>query len=168
MDAPHGLQSTSTFYWCQLWLAVINRQRSRDPMETKTKSVPGAPRSTSAPRPEKPPERTRKKQAAPPSKANPAPAPAPAKAPAPAPATQLPAAVITEKPFDNVVKQDKAAGDEAAMQNESANHGLPAGGAEAEDPKTDCMDSLRPLLIGGAVIAGAAILVGLFLLARRN
>ncbi|CAL8351994.1 unnamed protein product [Merluccius merluccius] len=39
---------------------------------------------------------------------------------------------------------------------------------EAAASSTDCLDHLKPFLIGGAVVAMGAILLGVLLLARRN
>ena len=39
---------------------------------------------------------------------------------------------------------------------------------EAATPSTDCLEHLKPFLIGGAVVAVGAILLGVLLLARRN
>ncbi|KAJ8402948.1 hypothetical protein AAFF_G00362620 [Aldrovandia affinis] len=137
---------------------VHHLHRTRDPMEAKSKITPGAPRSTSGPRSEKLPERTGKKAAAPPRKTS------------PIANTPPPAATSTEKTAeDGTVKQGEAVEDVAVNQDEAANHEHPAEGAEAGEAKPDCcLESLKPLLIGGAVIAGAAILMGIFLLARRN
>ncbi|CAJ1049716.1 hypothetical protein KUCAC02_002340 [Xyrichtys novacula] len=43
-----------------------------------------------------------------------------------------------------------------------------AAGDEAAASGTDSLEQLKPFLIGGAVIAAGAILLGLLLLARRN
>lgn len=43
-----------------------------------------------------------------------------------------------------------------------------AAGAEAAASGTDSLEHLKPFLIGGAVIAAGAILLGVILLARRN
>ncbi|CAL8403584.1 unnamed protein product [Boreogadus saida] len=40
--------------------------------------------------------------------------------------------------------------------------------AEAATPSTDCLENMKPFLIGGAVVAVGAILLGVLLLARRN
>lgn len=77
---------------------------------------------------------------APPRKENPAPADPPPAAPAP------------EKP-----PEDGAADPEAGAE-----------GADPGEACTDSLESLKPFLIGGAVVAVAAILLGALLLARRN
>lgn len=41
-------------------------------------------------------------------------------------------------------------------------------GEEAAEASTDSLESLKPFLIGGAIIAAGAILLGALLLARRN
>lgn len=43
-----------------------------------------------------------------------------------------------------------------------------AEGAEAADACADTLESLKPFLIGGAVIALGAILIGVILLAKKN
>lgn len=43
-----------------------------------------------------------------------------------------------------------------------------AAGDEAAASGTDSLEHLKPFLIGGAVIAAGAILLGMLLLARRN
>lgn len=68
--------------------------------------------------------------------------------PAPAPATPEP-----EQP----PPQDGAAEAEAAAEGEEAAAG-----------STDSLEQLKPFLIGGAIIAAGAILLGALLLARRN
>ncbi|XP_035251131.1 fibrous sheath CABYR-binding protein-like [Anguilla rostrata] len=130
-------------------------------MEAKSKIGPGAPKKQT--------ERTGKKEAATPRKANAAPVapprknnpsratPPPQEAPPPEEAPP-PAAPAAEQPVE----------DGALEQNETANHQPPAEGAEATEPKKHCLDCLKPLLIGGAVVAAAAILVGAFMVARRN
>lgn len=80
-----------------------------------------------------------KKEAAPPRKPDPAPAAPEAEDPPPAP-------------------QDGAAEPEAP----------PEGGEEAAPASTDSLESLKPFLIGGAIIAAGAVLLGVLLLARRN
>lgn len=107
-------------------------------MESKAKSGAPAPKAASS-------KVEKKEPAAPPRKADPAPAdPAPA-----APEAGNPSAP----------PQDGAAEQEAA----------PEGGEEAAAAaSTDSLESLKPFLIGGAVIAAGAILLGVLLLARRN
>lgn len=79
-------------------------------------------------------------------KAEPAPGPGPTPAPAPAtPEPELPP------------PQDGAAEAEAAAEGEEAAAG-----------STDSLEQLKPFLIGGALIAAGAILLGALLLARRN
>lgn len=80
-----------------------------------------------------------KKEPAAPRKSDPAPA-APA---APEPEHRPPAQ-------DGAETETAAAGDEAAASG------------------TDSLEHLKPFLIGGAVIAAGAILLGVLLLARRN
>lgn len=41
-------------------------------------------------------------------------------------------------------------------------------GEEAAEASTDSLESLKPFLIGGAIIAAGAILLGALLLVRRN
>lgn len=41
-------------------------------------------------------------------------------------------------------------------------------GDETTARGTDCLENLKPFLIGGAVIAAGAILIGVLILARRN
>ncbi|KAK9542823.1 hypothetical protein VZT92_000652 [Zoarces viviparus] len=82
-----------------------------------------------------------KKEPAAPRKADPAPAPA------------APAAPEPEHP----PPQDGAAEAEAA-----------AAGDEAAASGTDSLEHLKPFLIGGAVMAAGAILLGVLLMARRN
>lgn len=81
-----------------------------------------------------------KKEPAAPRKADPAPAPAPA----------------TPEP-EQPPPQDGAAEAEAAAEGEEAAAG-----------STDSLEQLKPFLIGGAIIAAGAILLGALLLARRN
>ncbi|KAJ8333714.1 hypothetical protein SKAU_G00410330 [Synaphobranchus kaupii] len=99
-------------------------------MDAKAKSGAAAPKAAPAPKAEKPAEK------APPRKENPAPAePAPA-----APAPEKP-------PEDGAADHDGAADKEAAPE-----------GTDAGEASTDSLESLKPFLIGGAVIAVAAIL----------
>ncbi|GAA6233636.1 cell cycle exit and neuronal differentiation protein 1-like [Lates japonicus] len=72
---------------------------------------------------------------------------------APRKADPAPAAPEPEHP----PSQDGAAEAEAA-----------AAGDEAAASGTDSLEHLKPFLIGGAVIAAGAILLGVLLLARRN
>uniref|UniRef100_A0A3B4U0A4 Si:ch73-119p20.1 n=2 Tax=Seriola TaxID=8160 RepID=A0A3B4U0A4_SERDU len=72
---------------------------------------------------------------------------------APRKADPAPAAPEPEHP----PSQDGAAEAEAA-----------AAGDEAAACGTDSLEHLKPFLIGGAVIAAGAILLGVLLLARRN
>ncbi len=72
---------------------------------------------------------------------------------APRKADPAPAAPEPEHP----PPQDGAAEAEAA-----------AAGEEAAACGTDSLEHLKPFLIGGAVIAAGAILLGVLLLARRN
>lgn len=83
-----------------------------------------------------------KKEPAAPRKADPAPA-----------APEVPAAPEPELP----PAQDGAAEAEAE-----------AAGDEAAASGTDSLEHLKPFIIGGAVIAAGAILLGVLLLARRN
>ncbi|XP_068456989.1 cell cycle exit and neuronal differentiation protein 1-like isoform X1 [Clinocottus analis] len=108
-------------------------------MEAKAKS--GAPIPKAAPKAEK-------KEPAAPRKADPAPA-----APAAPAASAAPAAPEPEHP----PPQDGVAEAEAAAASE-----------EAATSCTDSLEHLKPFLIGGAVIATGAILLGVLLLARRN
>ncbi|KAK1890940.1 Cell cycle exit and neuronal differentiation protein 1 [Dissostichus eleginoides] len=107
-------------------------------MEAKAKSGATAPKA--APKVEK-------KEPAASRKADPAPA-------APA-APEVPAAPEPELP----PAQDGAAEAEAEAE---------AAGDEAAASGTDSLEHLKPFLIGGAVIAAGAILLGVLLLARRN
>lgn len=72
---------------------------------------------------------------------------------APRKADPAPAAPETETPPQNGASEAEA---EAAA------------GAAAADSGTDSLEHLKPFLIGGAVIAAGAILLGVILLARRN
>lgn len=65
-------------------------------------------------------------------------------------------APVTPEP-ENPPPQDGAAEAEAASEGE-----------EAAASSTDSLEHLKPFLIGGAVIAAGAILLGVLLLARRN
>lgn len=103
------------------------------------KSGAGAPKAAPASK-EKQGEKAEKKDSATPRKSN------------PAPADHAPAAPAPEKPA-----VDGAADQEAAPE-----------GSEAREPSTDSLENLKPFLIGGAVIAAAAILVGALLLTRRH
>jgi len=53
-------------------------------------------------------------------------------------------------------------------QDGAAEAEAPAAGDEAAASGTDSLEHLKPFLIGGAVIAAGAILLGVLLLARRN
>ncbi|CAL8243702.1 unnamed protein product [Lota lota] len=66
-----------------------------------------------------------------------------------------PALVVTET--ENLPSKDEKAETEATTEAE-----------EAATPSTDCLEHLKPFLIGGAVVALGAILLGVLLLARRN
>ncbi|KAG7482933.1 cell cycle exit and neuronal differentiation 1-like [Solea senegalensis] len=74
--------------------------------------------------------------------------------PAPAPAAPEP---------EHPPSQDGAAEAEAAAAAAAA-----AAGEEAAASGTDSLEHLKPFLIGGAIIAAGAILLGALLLARRN
>lgn len=70
---------------------------------------------------------------------------------APRKADPSPAAPETETPPQNGASEAEAvAGDAAAASG------------------TDSLEHLKPLLIGGAIVAAGAILLGVLLLARRN
>ena len=104
----------------------------------ETKAKSGAPVPKGVPRAEK-------KEPVAPRKADPAP-----DAPA------APASPEVENPLPP--PQDGAAEQEAA----------PEGGQGEVAASTDSLESLKPFLIGGAIIAAGAILLGVLLLARRN
>uniref|UniRef100_A0A3Q3X3V2 Uncharacterized protein n=1 Tax=Mola mola TaxID=94237 RepID=A0A3Q3X3V2_MOLML len=55
-----------------------------------------------------------------------------------------------------------------APQDGAAEAEAAAAGDEAAACGTDSLEHLKPFLIGGAVIAAGAILLGVLLLARRN
>ncbi|XP_070985520.1 cell cycle exit and neuronal differentiation protein 1-like [Oncorhynchus clarkii lewisi] len=86
-------------------------------------------------------EKTEKKEAAPPKKID------------PAQVEPLPPAAPVEEPQ----MEDGSAEPEGAPEGE-----------EAAEASTDSLESLKPFLIGGAIIAAGAILLGALLLARRN
>ncbi|KAL6113032.1 uncharacterized protein ACO6RY_11404 [Pungitius sinensis] len=111
-------------------------------MEAKAKSGASAPKAHT---------KAEKKEPAAPRKAEPAPAATAAPVAPVAPAA--PAAPEPEHP----PPQDGAAEAEAT-----------AAGDEAAASGTDSLEQLKPFLIGGAVIAAGAVLLGLLLLARRN
>lgn len=71
---------------------------------------------------------------------------------APRKADPAPAAPETETPPQNGASEAEAA----------------AAGAAAAASGTDSLEHLKPFLIGGAVVAAGAILLGVLLLARRN
>lgn len=58
---------------------------------------------------------------------------------------------------ENLPSKDEKAEGEATTKAE-----------EAATSSTDCLEHLKPFLIGGAVVAVGAILLGVILLARRN
>ncbi|KAJ7995001.1 hypothetical protein DPEC_G00255370 [Dallia pectoralis] len=96
---------------------------------------------TQVPKPSAKPAKTENKEASHPKKVD------------PTPVGPLPAAVPIEKP----PVEDVAAEPEEASEN---------GGAA--DASTDSLEFLKPFLIGGAIIAAGAILLGALVLARRN
>ncbi|KAJ8272205.1 hypothetical protein COCON_G00110640 [Conger conger] len=117
---------------------------ARAPMEAKAKSAgSGAQKAAPAPKAEKPAEK------APPRKESPVPAdPPPPAAPAP-----------ENPPEDGAPSQDGAPDNRPEAAPE---------GADAGEAGTDSLESLKPFLIAGAVVAVAAVLLGALLLARRN
>jgi len=72
------------------------------------------------------------------------------------PAPAAPAAPAAPEP-EHPPTQDGAAEAEAAVASD-----------EAAASGTDSLEHLKPFLIGGAIIAAGAILLGVVLLARRN
>ncbi|KAL1007366.1 hypothetical protein UPYG_G00085740 [Umbra pygmaea] len=58
--------------------------------------------------------------------------------------------------------------DDPLVKDVTAEPEMTSESGEAAEASTDSLESLKPFLIGGAIIAAGAILLGALLLARRN